>query len=156
MRWLAPALLVTFIAVGVRACREADKEASFAPLHIIQLEVEPATVVIGQPARLHNGFCSSAKTPLRAGFYLGLQQPDVDPIQPGSTVDLIGRDTPEGRQRADINPGCTRAEPFEVRAVPMSIPTGMWRAVLHIVVLGPNGETQSITERSSVFTVVQP
>lgn len=158
LRWLPPIVLLVLLVMGVRACvaaLTADEEV-FAPVRLLQLEVEPNVITVGQPARLLNGFCSTSPQPLRAGFYLGLQKPDADPLFPGMTIDLVGKDTPEGRAKGNVEPGCTRQDPLEVRAVPATIPPGTWRAVVHIVVTGPSGETQSVTGRSQPFTVLAP
>lgn len=125
----------------------------FEPLALDALRFEPTLVRRGETATLFNGICNRTQGDVSVTFYLGAQEVGIDPLT-AKTIDLIGKDTPEGRQRRTIAPGCIGQNPI-VAPLPETFTTGQWRIVLRVVALGPRGEMQSLTAVSAPFWVVE-
>jgi hypothetical protein len=125
----------------------------FAPLDVEALRLEPMVLRRGQTATLHNGICNHSETSITATIYLGAQEVDKDPLV-ARTIDLIGRDSPEGRQRRTVDPGCIGREPL-TSSLPDSFTPGKWRLTLRVIAVGPRGEMQNIVSTSPTFWVVE-
>jgi hypothetical protein len=119
-----------------------------APLvRIINLDVEPRVITQGGIATFINGICNDSKEALNVQIYLGAQL-DGDPLI-SPTVDFVGKDTPEGRARRNLEPGCLGSEPITARIDDRLTP-GKWR--LHLVVM-VTGESTPVVRSSPTFEV---
>lgn len=150
--------ILYFVAIGGTATREIEAPRptpappAFAPIRIVRLEVEPETLRLGQPGRLLNGICNDTDHDQAVALYFGAQSVGGDPIL-ARVVDFAGRDTPEGRMRVVISPGCYRTAPIE-SAVGGGLTPGPWKLVLKVSAIGPAGEEQNVTTTSRVFDVL--
>lgn len=118
------------------------------PIRIVNLDVEPDVVLIGGQGTLHNGICNESRQTVNVQMYLGAQRVGIDPLL-AETIDLAGRNTPEGRLSRNILPGCFGTEPFTDIVDPRLRP-GRW--VLNLVVYVP-GYAKPVTSSSPVFEV---
>jgi hypothetical protein len=170
LKWLAPIVLVAIVLFGARTCVKSLEPVkvdptTYTPLKVLQLELTPNPLVIGQPATLLDGICNTTDQPVNIQLYLGAQTDGTSTFNT-MTVDLltqrtpngpvIVKDTPESRIRLALQPGCTATEP--ITALP---PAGLttnqvWRLKAHVIANGPNGETQDIVVVSDPFEVVEP
>lgn len=126
---------------------------AFAPLEVEALRLEPMLLRVGQTTTLYNGLCNHSDASVTAAIYLGAQEAEKDPLI-ARTIDLIGRDSPEGRQRRAVEPGCIGREPIEA-PLPNSFTPGKWRLTLHVIAVGPRGQMQDIVTTSPTFWVVE-
>lgn len=117
------------------------------PVRIVQLDVAPRVITIGQPASLLNGICNDTSSTVNVQLYLGAQL-DGDPLT-APVVDLVGKDTPEGRVRRNLEPGCLGDEPITAE-VDNRLTPGKWR--LHLVVM-VTGDSTPIVRSSPIFEV---
>ena len=124
---------------------------SFQPIRILNLDVKPRTIQVGEPATLINGICNDASGALGVQFYLGAQLDVRDPLM-ASTIDFVGQDTEAGRHRVTFLPGCHSTDPI-TRPLPLVFTSGMWRLRLHIIAIGPAGEIQNLERVSDPFIV---
>lgn len=167
IEWVGPILLAIFVIILARECIQHARsdDPPFAPVRLVRLEVEPDILVIGQPATLYNGYCNYSDHALNLEIWLGLERPNTDPLFQTTRFNLLdygdpewptGRpDTDAGRQRDSIDPNeCVASHPINVPAVPSYIPPGNWQLSVHMVVTGPHGEKQHISEKSNPFDVV--
>jgi hypothetical protein len=119
-----------------------------APIRIVNLEVTPAVLTIGSQGTLSNGICNDSNRTINVQMYLGAQKVGVDPLL-AQTVDLAGRDTPEGRLSRNIEPGCFGTEPF-TNIVDERLGPGRWKLNLNVYV---GGDPRPISRSSAVFEV---
>lgn len=149
---LAPGL---FAAVSAATHEKAHK---FAPVSIRQLRVEPGILEVGQPATLYNGYCNNGKQPVSVQIYFGAQGVSNDSLLQPKLVDLLKdsdgnpvKDTPEGRIRQTLPPGCVQTNPIAIPAVPDIIDSGIWRLYIHLVVTSADNKTQNVPFLSDEF-----
>lgn len=149
----AVAVLGFYSLIRPGSSASSPPPAAYSPIRILNLEVRPSVVHPGETATLLNGICNDTLFPIGIQIYLGAQKDSADPILIGQTIDLIGKDTPEGRARRTIDPGCTSQEPI-VSVVPASFTPGRWKLQAHVIVTGPAGEMQNLLVTSATFWVV--
>lgn len=153
--FVAALILLTRGVISI-ATRNAD-EPVFAPITVGKLHVYPDPVVIGEPATLSNGICSSWPETLPSLIYLRLEEADREGlINAGRVYNLYqGRpDLVDGQRRDDIEPGCTPDE-FQIPAVPDTIPVGRWVLKVTITVMPSSGASpQRVVEQSEPFDVI--
>lgn len=118
------------------------------PIRIVQLDVEPNIVEVGQMATLRNGICNDSGKPIDVMIGFRAQGATGDPLLAPVVIFIGG---PNGELQArTVEPGCDpRAEtiraPVDARLSP-----GQWRLSLVIMV---RGNPNQITELSPVFEV---
>ena len=165
---LAPTIAVlcavTIIGVVVYNIFKEDSDCGFCPVRIERLELSDRTVQIGQTVILYDGICNDYDIPLNAQIYLGAETVGT-PSLTSRTVDLLRRnigdqqvpvtDTPEGRIRRTLEPGCTATDPI-TGIIPPTFSVGKWQLKVHIVVTGPQGEIQELVKVSHTFEVLEP
>lgn len=150
--------ILYFVAIGgtatrhVEAPRPTPAPPAFAPIRIVRLEVEPNALVLGKPGRLLNGICNDTDHDQAVSLYFGAQSVGGDPIL-ARVIDFAGHDTPEGRTRVVISPGCYRTDPIE-SIVGSGLTPGPWKLVLKVTAIGPAGEEQNVTTTSRIFDVL--
>ncbi len=117
-------------------------------VRIINLDVSPRVITQGDEATFLNGICNDTKEALNVQLYLGAQL-DGDPLT-APTIDFVGKDTPEGRVRRNLEPGCLGSEPITSR-IDERLTPGKWR--LHLVVM-VTGDATPIVRSSPLFEVL--
>lgn len=162
---LLPVALILFLAVGlVGYCTERQSVISstatltpppYAPLTLTRFDLATTSVEFGAPLSLLNGVCISGNQPLIVEVWLGAQSESTDPLIDSTSITLLGlADTPEGRERRTVLPGCSLQEPF-VLDLPVNLSPATWRLQLHLVVRGPNNEMQNVVAVSEPFVVLE-
>lgn len=125
----------------------------FTPLSVTRLDIEPRSVPQEGQITYLNGVCSSAETPIVVEFWVGFQSESSDPLVQSTVIPVIGiADTPEGRERRVLGPGCTGQEPIS-GTLPTGLEPGLWKLTAHLIARGQNGEIQDLVRSSPVFEV---
>lgn len=117
-------------------------------IRIVDLSITPDVLYVGGRGTLSNGVCNDSDQTINVQLYLGAQRVGADPLL-AQTVDLAGRDTPEGRLSRNIDPGCFGQEPFS-DIVDVRLGPGRWKLNLNIYV---GGDPKPISRSSAVFEV---
>lgn len=141
---------------------EEDDTCQFCPVELLNLEVTPHQVRVGEIATLIDGLCNHSDQDVSTQLYLGAQS--VTGTFTVRTIDLLTKqnekgeivavtDTEEGRISRNLEPGCIRTEPI-VAPVPAALTPGVWIIRAHIIVIGPLGRIQNIDETSNPFEVI--
>jgi hypothetical protein len=160
---LIPVVLFAIAFLFVKECIGVLQQDPFHPLRFIRLQVEPTELRVGDEATLLDGLCNESNETLTVEIYLGAQREGqstfgtmpIDlltrPAPDGSRIAVT--DTPEGRLRQSLDPGCTAVDPIH-RTVPPSLVPGVWRLRAHAIVQAPDGRVQDITIISDPFEVL--
>lgn len=119
---------------------------------------------VGDLVQLKDGLCNSYKGSLSIEVYLGAES-SVGGSFNTRSIDLLYRDngngiltpaidTPEGRIRRTLEPGCTITEPLTA-PLPTTFTPGVWHLKAHVIATGPNGQIQDIVRVSNTFEVLR-
>lgn len=153
LTWIWPIVLLAAIVVSVRQCVDFVREDPYEPLSIIAFRVEPSSMSVGEVSWIHNGLCVDEEEAILVAIFLGAETIDADPIVEGEVIPLIGDgDTPEGRLRRTIGPGCVVTEPLET-TLSTDLEPGRYRLYLHIQTTDA-GRMQDIVLRSNEFEIL--
>lgn len=166
LRWLGLVAFVGLVAVGIAVCIEKSDEGEeepktvalppFEPVTLLGFHVETTEVKPGGSGILRNGFCVAGEVPVVVEIFIGLEYPGFgDPSLAKPSYPLQGTaDTPEGRERFPLDPGCVATEEPLLFDIPSNAEQGEYRLYIHILVNGPNAQSQDIVQTSNTFMVV--
>lgn len=168
VRWFVGVVFLGLIAVGITVCIQSRDEGPqvtepvlvepppFAPLSLLGFHVESIEVPVGGQGFVRNGFCLDGEDSRVIEIFIGIEFPEsTDPSLGKQPYPLQGTsDTPEGRERFPVDPGCIAQDEPLTFDVPPGFGTGEYRLYIHMRVVGPNNQVQDIVERSNPFTVV--
>ena len=129
----------------------------FQPVRLINFDINPDEFQASDSVAFLNGVCVAWPRELGVQIWIGAEEVTTDSLVVGETVPFIGTsDTPEGRARRTLQPGCTEQSTFLVEESEAWLPLvgKEWRLVAHIVVTGPGGEVQHVAQTSPPFRVL--
>lgn len=154
--WIALVLVIIALALGVGwIYGTCTANNDFTPVRLVEFRIEPEILTTDGPGTLHNGVCLDSDGPQLVEVFLGLERvPHGDPIVEGEVLPLVGAgDTPEGRERRTLSPGCVDSEAPVAFTVPTTIPPGHYRLYVHLIATSEDGRTQNLIERSNEFEI---
>lgn len=164
-RWVIGAVFIGLVAVGITVCIQKQEDspsepvavepAAFSPLTLLGFHVISEEVQAGTQGFVKNGFCLEGESARVVEIFIGIEFPGDDPSLGKPPYPLQGTaDTPEGRERFPIEPGCIAQDEPLTFDVPAEFGVGEYRLYIHMRVVGPNNQVQDIVERSNTFSVV--
>lgn len=155
LQWLAPILLLALVFLGAGRCWQELQPDPWEPLRVVQLDVKPKPIVVGETPFLVNGLCNNLKKSVRFEAYLGARLvSEKRSFTDSKAVDLVGEDEDGKRVSQVWEPGCSNLEPVVADSLRQLTP-GEWELVLHIIARGSEGELQDEVMLSKPFTVVE-
>lgn len=151
-----PAYVLVFLALFllIRCAVFVTTDQEYAPIRMLDLAIEPDPLVLGKAGRLYNGLCLDQDEPLTVQVYLGLQSTRLNPLITAERIDLVGHNVTGQRVPLTLpGRGCYH-ETLTAIADPSRLQPGEWQVILTVVVTGPRGEMQFITDTSPPFRII--
>lgn len=166
-RWFIGIVFLGLVAIGITVCIQRQEDdtpvsepvavepAPFTPVTLLGFHVESIEVPVGTQGFVRNGFCLAGEDPRVVEIFIGIVFPVDDPSLGKEPYPLQGTaDTPEGRERFPVDPGCIAQDEPLAFDIPADFNPGEYRLYIHMRVVGPNNQVQDIVERSNSFSVV--